>query len=117
MNGRHCQICGVQGVHAKMWRSAGVCGLSDELDSLADHPVVRTTNAQRAGGFSAGMGLGNAGESEYTPMIYAIFDRGSWGRYRDAIESTWPAYMDGERTLSEAAADLIEARAKAILGK
>jgi hypothetical protein len=53
--------------------------------------------------------LDNAGESEYTPMVYAIFDRSSWGRYRDAIESTWPAYMDGKRTLSEAAADLIDA--------
>ena len=40
-------------------------------------------------------------------MIYEIFDRSKWGRYRDAIESTWPAYMDGDRTLSEAAADLI----------
>lgn len=34
-------------------------------------------------------------------MVYAIFDRSSWGRYRDAIENSWPAYMDGERTLSE----------------
>ncbi len=53
--------------------------------------------------------LDNAGESEYTPMVYAIFDRSNWGRFRHAIESTWPAYMDGEGTLSEAAADLIEA--------
>ena len=53
--------------------------------------------------------LNEAGESEYTPMVYEIFGRSSWGRYRDAIESTWPAYMDGERALSEAAADLIQA--------
>jgi len=54
--------------------------------------------------------LDDAGESGYTPVIYAIFDRNNkWARYRKAIESTWPAYMDGERSLSEAAADLIRA--------
>lgn len=53
--------------------------------------------------------LADAGESEYTPMVFAIFDRGSWGRYRAAIESTWPAYMDGKRALSEVGADLIQA--------
>ncbi len=51
--------------------------------------------------------LDQAGESGYTPMVYAIFDRSDWGRYRAAIESTWPAYMDGKRTVSEAAADLL----------
>lgn len=56
--------------------------------------------------------LDNTSETEYTPMIYEIFDRSKWGRYRAAIESTWPAYMNGKRTLSEAAADLIQAIGK-----
>lgn len=52
--------------------------------------------------------LDEAGEPGYTPHLYDIFERGgSWNRYRDAIESIWPAYLDGERTLSEAAADLV----------
>jgi hypothetical protein len=44
----------------------------------------------------------------YTPMLYAIFDRGTWGGYRKALEDTWRPYLDGERTLSEAAARLVE---------
>ena len=51
----------------------------------------------------------NPGEQEYTPMIYEIYGRSSWGRFRDAIEGAWPAYLNGKRTLSEAAADLIQA--------
>lgn len=54
--------------------------------------------------------LDEAGASGYTPHLYEIFERSrDWSRYRDAIETIWPAYMDGERTLSEAAADLIRA--------
>lgn len=54
--------------------------------------------------------LEEAGESGYTPVVYEIFERGgSWAGYRDAIESIWPTYLDGERTLSDAAADLIQA--------
>lgn len=54
--------------------------------------------------------LDEAGESGYTPVVYEIFERSrSWGRYQDAIERIWPAYLDGKRTLSETAADLIQA--------
>lgn len=54
--------------------------------------------------------LDEAGEPGYTPHLYEIFERSrDWSRYRDAIETIWPPYMDGERTLSEAAADLIRA--------
>lgn len=54
--------------------------------------------------------LDEAGEPGYTPVVYEIFERSrSWGRYQDAIERTWPAYLDGKRTLSETAADLIQA--------
>ena len=56
--------------------------------------------------------LDDVGEPGYSPLVYAIFDRGTWVRYRDAIESSWSAYMDGERTVSEAAADLIQANAQ-----
>src|SRR6266705_3836243 len=49
------------------------------------------------------------GKPGYTPMLYGIFDRGAWGGYRKPLESTWRPYVDGERSLSEAAASLIEA--------
>lgn len=45
--------------------------------------------------------LGEAGKPGYTPYLYAqgLFDRGT---FRRAIESTWPPYLDGKRTLPEA---------------
>ena len=49
---------------------------------------------------------------KYTPMVYKIFDRGTWDEYRQALESTWRPYLDGKRDLSEAAASLIEALRK-----
>lgn len=58
--------------------------------------------------------LSDAGEKGYKPMVEAIFERSrSWARYRPAIEKTWPAYLDGKRTLPEAAADLLRALSKA----
>jgi hypothetical protein len=53
--------------------------------------------------------LDDGGKPGYTPMLYAIFDRGAWGDYRQALENTWRPYVDGERTLPEAAASLVEA--------
>jgi hypothetical protein len=52
--------------------------------------------------------LDDGGKSGYTPMLYGIFDRGTWSGYRKALESTWRPYVDGERTLTEASASLIE---------
>jgi hypothetical protein len=49
---------------------------------------------------------------KYTPMVYEIFDRGTWGEYRQTLESTWRPYLDGKRALSEAAARLVEALRK-----
>ena len=49
-----------------------------------------------------------AGEPEYTPFLYAQ-GRGEGGTFRPAIERTWPPYLDGERTLDEAAHDLVGA--------
>ncbi|MEE8522716.1 MAG: hypothetical protein V3T72_02195 [Thermoanaerobaculia bacterium] len=51
-----------------------------------------------------------AGHPGYTPYLFAFdrFGRGDWGRARDALEETWPAYMAGERTLEEAAAHLLQ---------
>ena len=57
--------------------------------------------------------LHDGGKPEYTPMVYAIFDRGTWGDYRKALESAWRPYIDGERTFTEAAASLIEALRRA----
>lgn len=53
--------------------------------------------------------LAEAGRPDYRPMICEIFDRGgSWNRFRDPVERTWPAYLDGDRTLPEASADLLQ---------
>ncbi len=45
----------------------------------------------------------------YTPMLYEIFDRGSWGDYRRPLEKAWLPYVEGKATLPNAAAALIEA--------
>jgi hypothetical protein len=52
--------------------------------------------------------LDDGGKPGYTPMVYQIFDRGAWVGYRKALESAWRPYVDGERSLSEAAASLID---------
>jgi hypothetical protein len=49
------------------------------------------------------------GQPGYTPMLYEIFERGSWGEYRQALEGAWRPYVDGKRPLPAAAADLVEA--------
>jgi hypothetical protein len=49
------------------------------------------------------------GKSNYKPMLYGIFDRGSWAEYREALETTWRPYVAGSRSLDEAAAGLIDA--------
>jgi hypothetical protein len=56
--------------------------------------------------------LDEGGKAGYTPMVYGIFDRGTWVRYREALESNWLPYVHGKRALSEAAAGLIEALRK-----
>ena len=48
--------------------------------------------------------LETAGESEYTPMLFA---QDIFGSHHEAMKSGWTAYLDGERTLEEAAEDLI----------
>jgi hypothetical protein len=54
--------------------------------------------------------LEKAGEPPYAPYLYAgkLFSP----EFRDAIKKVWPVYMDGKRTLQEAAADLIRALGK-----
>ncbi|HKO57621.1 MAG TPA: hypothetical protein VJ276_17240 [Thermoanaerobaculia bacterium] len=47
------------------------------------------------------------GPSGYTPILYEIFAKGTWGQYRQALEKNWRPYIDGERSLDEAAAALI----------
>jgi hypothetical protein len=53
--------------------------------------------------------LEDDGHPGYTPMVYGIFDRGSWAAYRQPLERDWRPYVDGRRTLPDAAAALIEA--------
>jgi hypothetical protein len=54
--------------------------------------------------------LAEAGQPDYTPYIYSHdLWNGSWGEYREAIEATWPAYLDGGSDLSSAASDLLRA--------
>jgi hypothetical protein len=51
--------------------------------------------------------LARSGEPSHTPIILALklFADGP----REAIARTWPAYMDGTKTMNEAAADLMRA--------
>lgn len=54
--------------------------------------------------------LEKPGEPPYTPYLYAL---GLFSpELRDALKATWPAYMEGTRTLQEAAADLVRALSK-----
>lgn len=54
--------------------------------------------------------LSEAGEPEYTPYVYSHdLWSGHWGNFRTAIEATWPTYLNGKRTLAEAASDLLQA--------
>ena len=52
--------------------------------------------------------LEEAGKSGYRTMVFAIFDRGAWPGYREPLEAAWRPYIDGKRSLSDAAAALIE---------
>jgi hypothetical protein len=54
--------------------------------------------------------LERAGEPTYTPALFALSLFSA--DFRAAVKQTWPAYMDGKRTLAEAAADLIQAMKK-----
>jgi hypothetical protein len=69
------------------------------------HPVLFVTT-----GDTVRWVLEAAGEPDYTPYIdfYDLWD-GRWRIYRDPIKNTWPAYLEGRRTLSQAAADLVAA--------
>lgn len=50
--------------------------------------------------------LAEAGDSTHTPLIYAL---DIFGGVRDPIASNWARYLDDERTMTEAATDLIGA--------
>jgi hypothetical protein len=56
--------------------------------------------------------LAAGGGPTYTPMLYEIFERGTWTDTRGPLEAAWRPYVEGKRTLPEAAADLIEALRK-----
>jgi hypothetical protein len=53
--------------------------------------------------------LAESGEPDYTPYIYRhdLWD-GRWGAYQGAVEDTWPAYLDGRRSLPATTSDLLE---------
>jgi hypothetical protein len=53
--------------------------------------------------------LEERGSPGYTPMIYEIFGRGTWVEYRQALEDSWRPYVDGKRSLTEAAESLVAA--------
>jgi hypothetical protein len=52
--------------------------------------------------------LDEDGRPDYKPMLYAMFDRGIWVNYRNALEKSWIPYLENKQTLSQAAAGLIE---------
>jgi hypothetical protein len=50
------------------------------------------------------------GEPGYVPYVDAHdLWAGRWGRFREAVEATWPAYLAGKRSLEAAAVDLLRA--------
>ncbi|HEX6315312.1 MAG TPA: hypothetical protein VFZ73_10660, partial [Gemmatimonadaceae bacterium] len=53
--------------------------------------------------------LAEAGNPSYTPLIYEIFGRSPWGAHRTAIEQSWKPYLEGKRTLSQAATEFVTA--------
>lgn len=57
------------------------------------------------------------GPPVYTPMLYEIFGRGTWVEYRQALEKTWLPYVQGKKSLTEAAADFIDAIRKQTPGR
>ena len=89
-------------------------------------PTALTAAARDAGGTARGdlthpvqffitgeavrRALEKPGEPPYTPFLYALnlFSP----EFREAVKQTWPAYMDGKRTMQEAAADLVRALGK-----
>lgn len=50
--------------------------------------------------------LSEPGARDYVPLTYAL---GIFGNVREPIAATWAQYLDGERTMPDAAAALIEA--------
>lgn len=56
--------------------------------------------------------LADSGVSEYTPMIFEIYQRSDWAQYRDQIDTHWYPYINGEVPLEEAAEQLIAAIAE-----
>ena len=42
--------------------------------------------------------LADDGQPAYTPVLYAIFARGTWTEYRQALESNWQPYVDEARS-------------------
>lgn len=54
-----------------------------------------------------------AGEPGYAPMLYEIFGRSAWSRYREPLESAWLPYVDCDRSLPQAASELMRAIADA----
>jgi hypothetical protein len=57
--------------------------------------------------------LSEAGEPEYTPML---FEGGLFARHHAALRRAWTPYLDGERTLDEAALDLMRAAQEGTAG-
>jgi hypothetical protein len=51
--------------------------------------------------------MARASEPPYTPYLYAV--KLFSDNFRESVSRTWPAYMDGNRTLEEAAGDLVRA--------
>lgn len=53
--------------------------------------------------------LAEAGTNDYTPMIFEIYQRSDWARYRDQVDAHWYPYINAEVTLESAAENLIAA--------
>ena len=80
---------------AAAWRDAGAtrCDFVHQVHFFMTGEAVRRAMTARG--------------EPYTPYLYA--PRLFTDSFREAASRTWPAYMDGKRTLEEAAGDLVRA--------
>jgi hypothetical protein len=53
--------------------------------------------------------LAAAGQRGYATMLEEIQAKGTWGQYRHALERAWRPYVEGQRTLQDAARALVRA--------
>jgi hypothetical protein len=97
-----------------LWRALDAAAAAAQVEAPRDlwHAVLFFTTGE-----VVRQALAEAGQREYTPIVYELFARGSWDEQRAALETEWRPYVRGERTLDAAAAQLVAAVAAPVPSK